>query len=583
MKPIPILVFCGAVLLAGDAAAATFTVNSTSDVVDANPGNGACATAAGTCTLRAAIQEANALAGADQINVPAGTYPLTINGAGENASATGDLDLTSNVTIVGAGPTLTIVDASGLNPRDRVFHALSNTVTLRRMKITGGRQTRGGGVLNAGATLTLTSVRVENNVATADGGGVATNGVVVATTITGSTITGNNAAGNGGGIANLGGAIVTVNTSTISNNLAGDDGAGLYNGLTCNAFVNGSTLTSNQGGGPFSRGGGLANVDGTLELDNTTVSYNTAGVGGGVFHEEAEFFGILRTFFLTVDHNNATGGVGGGGMALYGGEIDVNLTTVTLNNATGVGADGGGIYVQALSEFDDITFLQTEVSDNTAADAGGGMAVVGVLAGWTELDRSAVHGNDAGGDGGGVHVNPGIGFLMAFHKSTISSNHADDDGGGVFVEGTTGALATFSHVTIAHNDAGDDGGGVYLNEGFTTSSAFHMLLASNTASGTGDDCDGDAATTIFVSDDYNLIGDNVSCGFPAEPNDLIGVNPLLGALADNGGATLTHALLAGSPAIDAGHPTLCTSGGASDQRGMPQPVGECDIGAFERQ
>jgi CSLREA domain-containing protein len=89
-------------------AASTFTVNSTADVVDANPGNGLCDTGnlVGSdpeCTLRAAVQEANALAGTDTINLPAGTYTLTIGGTGEDVAATGDLDITADVTITGAG------------------------------------------------------------------------------------------------------------------------------------------------------------------------------------------------------------------------------------------------------------------------------------------------------------------------------------------------------------------------------------------------------------------------------------------------------------------------------------------------
>src|SRR5207247_6634498 len=82
-----------ALLLAvAPAAAATFTVNDTTDAVDAAPGDGKCATAGATCTLRAAIQEANAHAGADTIMVPAGTYLLRIAGQGEDVAATGDLD-----------------------------------------------------------------------------------------------------------------------------------------------------------------------------------------------------------------------------------------------------------------------------------------------------------------------------------------------------------------------------------------------------------------------------------------------------------------------------------------------------------
>ena len=89
--------------------------------MDANPGDGICADPDGYCSLRAAVMEANAFPGADTITVPAGNYLFTIAGAGEDGAATGDLDLTDDVTIAGAGTT--IVDGSGL---DRVLHAGSD-------------------------------------------------------------------------------------------------------------------------------------------------------------------------------------------------------------------------------------------------------------------------------------------------------------------------------------------------------------------------------------------------------------------------------------------------------------------------
>src|SRR6185369_5960639 len=96
------LLFFAWIVSAGSAEALTFTVNSITDAVDANPGNGVCATAAGQCTLRAAIQEANASRGADTITLPAGTYTLTIAGRNEDAAAMGDLDIndsSSNSTL----------------------------------------------------------------------------------------------------------------------------------------------------------------------------------------------------------------------------------------------------------------------------------------------------------------------------------------------------------------------------------------------------------------------------------------------------------------------------------------------------
>src|SRR5262249_45355762 len=107
----------------GGGAAATFVVNSTLDAVDAVPGDGICATAGGVCTLRAAIQEANALSGSDVITLPAGIYRLTIPGSNEENSATGDLNVSTVITINGAGAATTVIDGNGLDRVFRVFFA----------------------------------------------------------------------------------------------------------------------------------------------------------------------------------------------------------------------------------------------------------------------------------------------------------------------------------------------------------------------------------------------------------------------------------------------------------------------------
>jgi CSLREA domain-containing protein len=99
-------------LAAPPAAAATFTVNSTVDAVDAVSGNGVCADATGACTLRAAVMETNALAGADEVFLPSGTYVLSLSGTGEDASATGDLDVLDDLTLIGAGPSVTTIDGN---------------------------------------------------------------------------------------------------------------------------------------------------------------------------------------------------------------------------------------------------------------------------------------------------------------------------------------------------------------------------------------------------------------------------------------------------------------------------------------
>ncbi len=111
-------------------AATTFAVTSTVDAVDVLPGDGVCSTAAGLCTLRAAVQEANALAGADTITLPAATYALTIGGF-DDVAAVGDLDIRSDVALLGSGATTTVIDATALE-RARARQLLVLSVPAER-------------------------------------------------------------------------------------------------------------------------------------------------------------------------------------------------------------------------------------------------------------------------------------------------------------------------------------------------------------------------------------------------------------------------------------------------------------------
>ncbi len=106
----------------------TFLVNTTLDTVAVNLHTGK--DASGHISLRSAIMAANALGGSNTIKLPAGTFKLTIPGANEDASATGDLDIKGNLTINGKGSNSTIVDGNSL---DRVFEVLSGKVTISNL------------------------------------------------------------------------------------------------------------------------------------------------------------------------------------------------------------------------------------------------------------------------------------------------------------------------------------------------------------------------------------------------------------------------------------------------------------------
>jgi len=152
---------------AGPTLTASLAVNSTADAVDVNPGNGTCATAGGDCTLRAAIQEANALPGDDIILLPSGTYTLTLTGAGDDTAAAGDLDLTSNVVISATGTTKPVIDGNGSVLNERVFHVTGAfTVTISGLVIQNGNavSASGGGIfINTGGNLTLDNSTLSGN------------------------------------------------------------------------------------------------------------------------------------------------------------------------------------------------------------------------------------------------------------------------------------------------------------------------------------------------------------------------------------------------------------------------------------
>jgi CSLREA domain-containing protein len=261
--------------------AETITVNTIADELNAD----------GDCSLREAIQAANmdtpvdACAGGsgdDTIDVPVGRYILMIPGAGEDANATGDLDITDNLIISGADAATTIIDG---NASDRVFHIISDsllcqgpTVTITDMTIMRGSTTGpfdgGGGIKNDLGSLWITDSIVSENSDFNEGGGILNQDCEL--TITNSTISGNSAR-LGGGIFDNGGTL-TLTNSTISGNTA-ERGAGLYedgNGTIISSTISDNTATE--------LGGGIR-VEGDTSLKNTILAGNTAPVGPDCYND----------------------------------------------------------------------------------------------------------------------------------------------------------------------------------------------------------------------------------------------------------------------------------------------------------
>ena len=257
-----------AALAAAPAAAAVFFPGKTADTAD-----GACDA---DCSLREAVIAANAAGGSNVIVLGPGTYVLTRGGAGEDAAATGDLDVTSDLTVLGAGAASTIVDGAAL---DRVFDVRPGArLELVGVTVQNGRVDAdgGGAIRNAGA-LALTRSVVSGSVSTTGpGGGILSAGTGVTLAIAASTISGNSAR-DGGGIAAHG--AMTLVDSTLSGNSAANAGGGLYLYSRLSAVVGNATISGNhaaiEAGGAFAEGSAFLGPE-VAELRNTILAANTA-------------------------------------------------------------------------------------------------------------------------------------------------------------------------------------------------------------------------------------------------------------------------------------------------------------------
>ncbi len=338
------------------------------------------------------------------------------------------------------------------------------------------------------------------------------------------------------------GGDLTLNNTTISGgDISFNNGGGLSNGgmLTLNNSTVSGNSANNRGGGIYNRG--------TLTLNNSTVSDNTAiEEGGGIFN----FSG--STLML----NNST--VSGNSVAVSGGGI-TNRGTATLTNST--------------------------VSGNTAGYGGG----ISNFGGTLTLDGSTVSGNTTNSQGGGI-FNIGTATLT---NSTVSGNTAIFFGGGIF--NFSGSTLTLNNSTVSGNTAGNNGGGIF-NGG--TATLVRSLISGNAAPSGWEaynkpDSGYYSPPGIINSANYNLFGHSgesnaqAFSNFTPSGSDISatsdGTMPTALAsildttLQNNGGGTLTHALVTGSPAVDP-----APSGPAADQRGVARPQG-CgfDSGAFE--
>ncbi|MAE65270.1 MAG: hypothetical protein CMJ18_13445, partial [Phycisphaeraceae bacterium] len=269
-----------------------------------------------------------------------------------------------------------------------------------------------------------------------------------------------------------------------------------------------------------------------------------------VFHVQ----GATVTFRdLTIRDGSSGGNRGGGVHISAGGNVTVDQSVVTSNDTTDV---GGGINNDGT-----VVITDSTISTNTAGGNGGGIYNTGTAT----LTRVTISGNDAPVDDGGGIYTDGVTFLAT--NVTISGNTADRGAG--FYEHSANP-STLQNVTITNNTATSRAGGIEVSGG-SLLTVRNTIVAGNVAA-----TEADLKGTI-ASSGNNLVGDtNGGAGFAG--SDILDVSPLLDALADNGGTTETHALLAGSRGINEGSNTGAP---ATDQRGVARPDVTADIGAYE--
>lgn len=474
----------------------------------------------------------------------------------------------------------------------------AGNVAISGSTITGNTGDLGGGVLGYAGSLTIDNSTISGNTASVGGGVAAYEAINVS--ITGSTtISGNEADAAGGGVSVKYAETLTIEDSTITGNNA-RDGGGLFayvlESLVDSTIISNNTA-SDEAGGAF--------VFGNLALVESEISGNEAEIAGGVFH-----FGYYADY---------------GNLAIIQSSISNN--TATKYEDLGV----AGLF--QLSAEGETTIVGSSISDNQSSDGdvGGWFAALDEAS--LTVEQSTISGNQAAGVGGGAIIGAKYSSLH-FENNTVSGNTAAVMAG-LSLEGTPDGETVLTGQTITANTASDGPGGGLLasfNEEHTLAISNSIISGNSAAAGSGDlsasdelqepaprasnesllerirerlqergfsgerfsssgtrDTRNPDNTTFEVS--FSLIGEEPESGnfLPdTTTEDLIGVDPELGGLADNGGPTLTHMPVAGSPAVNLipQGQSDCGGGFNVDQRGEPRPGGgttACDAGSVERQ
>ena len=517
-------------LFAPSALGASFEVNTLNDAAP----HGSCSVAADGCTLRDAVDLANNNASSDADTI---TFADSLSG-----------------TILLTQGDLYLKDASGLSITD----AGSNKVT-----ISGGGDSRIFRIGNQGP-VALTGLTLTGGYADSDGGGAILAYSGSSTTIVDSEISGNETRfGDGGGIRVRNGRLTLTNSKVTGNAAPGDDGGGNGGGIDAEKYS-------------------------VLEITDSTISGNTAGYnGGGIFFDSYGNVPKPENLGSSITRSTISGnhvGGNGAGIEIYTLASDdsfaISRSTISGNEGS-EGTYGGGI------DFSYTVYGDASISDSTisgnAADFGGGISFQdNYYSGYDDKLAAGASNSDVIGKGGSV----------AIGNDTIASNTAGDQGGGIFLGGyhrvpsfargadrvTTNTDSSSSTTTTPPPEESID----------VSVPLISTIVADNTAASSPNDIDRGSQSDDGFALTNSLIETPGDAPFTQTPagSSIIGSDPGLGALGNNGGPTQTQLPAKTSPAIDTG----LVNGLPVDQRGLartvdrdaPNGAGDgTDIGAVE--
>ncbi len=584
-------------------------VDDTGTDRDAVPGDGACATPSGHCTLVAAIEEANAGARPAVVHLPAATFDFTAGPFEEVLEVIPSAlpQVTADLTLVGQGPEATVLRVSPSGSGFRLILAFAGRLTLEGLTITGrdvASNALGTLVDVLGSPTTLRNVVVRD----ARGQGWAIQVLFAPLTLRQVTFA-RNAFVRGPALNHAFGdldaeeVLCADNGSAVSSCLLFE--AARTSRIARSTFRNNSAV--HQGGGMTWLAGkaGADRALGTLLIEDSVFEGNSAN-GGGAVSLGGGPVEIRRSRFAG-NHANGGGAITATGPLLVSDSVFDGNTSV---------AQGGAIEFDLGAGAELHRFVDSTFTNNLANGNGGAISLLEDL----ELERTTFAGNVSFGGSGGALAAIGtpegsLGQPSArIVDSTFTDNMTAKDGGAIYLEQSNLDLA---NVTIAGNVAGGRGGGVttqFAHEGSVFLGRFtarNTLIAGNAdGSGEGPDCRvvphgpfPNQAAVDLTTLGHNLLGTVHGCelfgpGGTPSTTDILGpdggapIDARLAPLADNGGPTFTRALVADSPAVDAGDPAGCTDTAgqplATDQRGEPRAedgngdnVAVCDIGAFE--